>query len=80
MVKTIVFGIIYTHSELEDQTLTHGTLGWPYYFDPVLVTLTYFSRSQVTFSGKFKEFHFTYLSNYYSYIQMALDLVIKLCF
>ena len=34
------------------QTSQVGTLGGPYYTDPISVTLTYFSRSQTHFSAK----------------------------
>jgi len=39
-------------------TLCGDTLVWPYYFLPIWVTLTSFSRSQVTLKSKFSNFIF----------------------
>ena len=58
MVKTIVFAniiiIILSHFFFSDfhETSQAGTLCGPYYIDPFLLTLTYFSRSQTHFSQK----------------------------
>ena len=62
MVKTIVFVILFfiiilLHFFFSDfhQTSQVGTLGGPYYTDPISVTLTYFSMSQTHFSAKNKK-------------------------
>jgi len=52
-----LFVIILFHIFFSDfhQTSQVETLGGPYYTDPILVTLTYFSRSQTHFSAKIKK-------------------------
>jgi len=65
MVKTIVFAniIIFSFflpkpsSSDFHETWQKCTPGWPYYTDPVPVTLTYFSRSQTYFYAKIAKLH-----------------------